>query len=315
MSDIKESSNDGILENLARDLLKERKKDRFWRNVRFFLGFAFIVFFFLQVSGSRQEAALPGDSKGYVALVRLDGLIAPGKAFSAEQVLPILKKAFSDKRAKGVVIDINSGGGTPVQAAIIHDEILMLKKRFNKKVIVVGEDMLASGAYFVAVSADKIYVNPNTITGSIGVIMQSFGFTDGIKKLGIDRRVITSGEHKDRLDPFLPQNPEDVKKIRTVIDEVHQNFNEAVLKGRAGKLKGDQKELFSGDFWTGETALKLGLVDGLGNLTDVMEAEFHVSRYEDYSESNNPLKKLVTQLGTYLNLPLSDLEQPLWSKI
>ncbi|MDR3491067.1 MAG: S49 family peptidase [Gammaproteobacteria bacterium] len=313
MADIQANSNGNISEDLVRDLIKERKRDRLWRNIRFFLGFVFIILVFMMAFGG-QGVSGSIEGKDYISLVRLDGLIAPGKEFSAEQVLPTLKDAFSDKRAKGVIIDINSGGGTPVQASIIHDEILALKKRYNKKVVVVGEDMLASGAYFVAVSGDKIYVNPNTITGSIGVIMQGFGFVDGIKKLGVDRRVITSGINKDRLDPFLPQNVEDVNKIKTVIDEVHQNFNQAVLKGRAGKLKGDQKELFSGDFWTGQTALQLGLVDGLGNLSDVMESEFHVSRYKDYSE-NNPLKKLVTQLGAALNLPLSDLDQHVLAKI
>jgi protease-4 len=252
---------------------------------------------------------------GYVALVHLDGMITPDTDFSALHAIPILEEAFSDKHAEGVVLDINSGGGTPVQAAIIHDEILKLKKRYHKKVIVVGEDVLASGAYYVAVSGDKIYVNPNTITGSVGVIMKGFGFPDLIKKLGIERRVVASGVNKDRLDAFLPQNKDDIEKIRTVIGEVHENFNQAVLKGREGKLHEDPNTLFTGDFWSGQTALKLGLVDALGNLSDVLETEFHVSRYKDYSDSHDFLKMLVGQVGAVLDVPLSDMQMHLLEKI
>jgi protease-4 len=181
--------------------------------------------------------------------------------------------------------------------------------------VVVGEDMLASGAYFVAVSGDKIYVNPNTVTGSIGVIMQGFGLTDVIKKIGVERRVYTSGDNKDRLDPFLPATPQDVAKIQSVIDEVHNNFNKTVLEGRKGRLHGDEKEIFSGDFWTGQTALQLGLVDNLGNLSDAMQAEFNVTRFKDYSSSGGMLKSLVSQLGSVLNLPIHGEQRHLLEKI
>ncbi len=316
MADIQTTQNPEMHKDLVLDLIKERRSDRRWKNVRFFAGLILVVFFLgMAFFHNTSIVSLSDEKNGYVAFIRLDGEIAPGKEFSAEQVMPELKDAFSDEYAKGVVIDINSGGGTPVQASIIHDEILRLKKRYHKKVVVVGEDLLASGAYFVAVSADKIYVNPSSITGSIGVIMQGFGLQDAIKKLGIDRRVITSGANKDRLDPFLPQKPEDITKVKTVIEEVHENFNQAVLEGRHGKLHGDLKELFSGDFWTGTTALKLGLVDGLGNLPDVFQKEFNVSRYRDYTTSNNPFKKLVGQLGSTLDLPLSHADQHLLEKI
>jgi protease IV len=305
-----------MVQDLVTELLKERRRDRRWRNLRFFAGFALIVFTIVcLVVGSHGPAITGKDSGGYVALVRLDGMIAPGANFSAEQVIPQLQEAFADSQAKGVVLDINSGGGTPVQASIIHDEIMMLKKKFKKKVIVVGEDMLASGAYFVAVSADKIYVNPNTVTGSIGVIMEGFGYPDLIKKIGIERRVLASGVHKDRLDAFQPTTPEDVAKIHSILDEVHGNFNQSVLQGRQGKLHGDTKELFSGDFWTGKSALKLGLVDELGNLSDAMLTEFNVSNYKDYSLSNNVLKSLINQVGAYLDLPLGQMDNHLFEKI
>jgi protease-4 len=191
-----------------------------------------------------------------------------------------------------------------VQSSIIHDEIVKLKTKYKKKVIVVGEDTLASGAYFIAVSADKIYVNPNTITGSIGVIMRGFGLTDAMKKLGVDRRVIASGPSKNRLDPFSPETPEDIAKMHTVLSEVLKNFTQVVIDGRKGKLHGDPKELFSGDFWTGQAALQLGLVDGLGDLYDVMQSEFHVQRYKEYSQTGNVFKGLLGQVGASLNLPL-----------
>lgn len=295
-----------ITAELVRELIKEKRSERRWKNFRFFLILLFIIAgVFLIYSAFNPPTVTEDDEKSYVALVRLNGSIGPGEEFSAETVLPLLKEAFSDKQAKGVVLDINSGGGTPVQASIIHDAILDLKKKYHKKVIVVGEDMMASGAYFVAVSADKIYVNPNTLTGSIGVIMKEFGFPELIKKIGVERRVYASGVNKDRLDPFLPQNQEDITKIRQVIGEIYVNFKQVVEKGRQGKLHGQDDELFSGDFWSGQTAQKLGLVDELGNLSDVLHKEFQVSSYKDYSHEQSIVKSLMGQFGASLDLGLN----------
>lgn len=294
-----------ITAELTREWIKERRSERRWKNFRFFIVILLIVTVACLIFSSRKTPMLSDDSdKGYVSLVRLNGTIGPGEDFSAETVLPILKDAFSDKDAKGVVLDINSGGGTPVQASIIHDAIVELKKKYHKKVIVVGEDTMASGAYFVAVSADKIYVNPNTITGSIGVILKEFGFADLLKKVGIERRVYTSGVNKDRLDPFLPQTQEDLNKIRQVIHEIHGNFKQAVETGRQGKLHGNSDDLFSGDFWSGQMALKLGLVDALGNLSDVVHNEFHVSAYKDYSYEQSLVKSVIGHVGASMNLGL-----------
>ncbi len=308
-------SNAELSADLVRELLKDRRRDRRWRNLRFFAGFFVFVFIVWSVFSSGHPDTEEGEGTDYVALIRLDGMIAPGASFSAEKVVPELRQAFADKNAKGVILDINSGGGTPVQASIIHDEILQLKKKYNKKVVVVGEDTLASGAYFVAVSSDKIYVNPNTVTGSIGVIMEGFGLTDLIKKVGVDRRVYKAGDNKDRLDPFLPESPADIAKIHSVVSEVHTNFSDAVMAGRKGKLQGDPKELFSGDFWTGQTAVKLGLADGFGNLWDVMQSEFHVSRYKNYSGMGGLLKSLANQVGSTLNLPLQREQLGLVAKL
>lgn len=293
------TEKDPINSTIVADLLKEKRKDRFWRNFRSFawlLLIAYIVFSLFSLREGGQS--ISGKSQNYVALVRIDGTIAPGRGFSGDELLPVLRDAFADKNAEGVIIDINSPGGTPVQASIIHDAILHLKKKYNKKVIVVGEDLLTSGAYYVAVAADKIYVNPNTLTGSIGVIMKGFGFVKLMEKIGVERRVYTSGDQKDRLDPFLPQTASDIQKIKDVTQEIHTNFVNVVMEGRKNKLHGDPQVLFSGDFWTGQTALKLGLVDNLGNLMDAMNTEFKTTRYKEYGQSSGLLKLLTGQISS-----------------
>lgn len=296
---MQENQANDISSHLATELLKEKRADRRWRNIRFVAWFALICFSIFKLGNiDSSDSSLNLGKNKYAALVRLDGMIASGRDFSAEQVIPILRRAFEDKRASGVIIDINSPGGTPVQAAIIHDAIVSFKQKYKKKVVVVGEDMLTSGAYYVAVAADKIYVNPNTLTGSIGVIMKGFGFVDLIKKLGVERRVYISGNDKDRLDPFLPQSPADVTKIRGVMSEVQANFARAVLAGRKGKLHGTPEELFTGDFWSGETAKKLGLVDELGNLMDVTLAEFKTTEVKEYGGKPEIMRMLSGQFSS-----------------
>jgi protease IV len=288
---------------LVHDLLKEKRADRRWKNIRFVFWFTLFAYLIISAFHHINHLSSPSSSTNgrYVALIRLAGMIAPGKDFSAETIIPLLQSAFADKNACGVILDIDSPGGTPVQASIIHDAILTLKKRYHKPIIVVGEDMLTSGAYYVAVAGDKIYVNPNTLTGSIGVIMKGFGFVELMKKIGVERRVYTIGDDKDRLDPFLPQSPNDVKKISQVMNEVHDHFAQAVLAGRKGKLHADPSLLFSGDFWSGQSAWRLGLVDGLGNLMDVMDKEFHTTRFKEYDHSGSFFRKLSGQLSSAMD--------------
>jgi protease-4 len=297
-----EMNNNDVTSILVQDLLKEKRSDRRWKNVRFVAWFALIAYITFQIFGVFRDSPSTKSPVGghgkYTALVRLDGMIAPGREFSAESLIPVLREAFSDKNAEGVIIDINSPGGTPVQSAIIHDAILRYKKQFHKKVVIVGEDLLTSGAYYVAVAGDKIYVNPNTLTGSIGVVMKGFGFVELMKKIGVERRVYIAGNDKDRLDPFLPQSPEDLAKVHGVMEEVHQNFAQAVLEGRKGKLQGDPKLLFTGDFWSGQMALKLGLVDGLGNLLDVNEKEFKTVKFKEYGATSGFFKMIGGQLSS-----------------
>ena len=269
-------------QDLINALLDDRRRDRRWRNVRFFT-WIFLVLLSIILVFAPASGAINNTSKNqgpYVSLVRLNGVIKAGADFSAKKVVPVLQRAFADKQSKGVVLVINSPGGSPVQASIIHDKILQLRKKYHKKVVVLGRDALASGAYLVATAANDIYVNKDTLTGSIGVIMSGFGFANAIQKLGITRRVFTAGLNKDRLDSFLPMSAADKAKISTVLNAVHQNFINDVLQGRKGRLKGNPKELFSGDFWTGQQAVKLGLADGTGNLWTILPQQFDVKRYK-----------------------------------
>lgn len=291
-------------QELVNSLIKDRKSDRRWRNIRFFTVIVFAVALFCYLNYQPSPFPPMNKKKGYVSLVNMYGPIFSDKPFSAEQVLPELQDAFRDKESKGVVLVIDSPGGSPVQASIIHDKIMQLKQKYHKKVIVVGEDALASGAYLVATAADKIYVNNDTVTGSIGVIMDGFGFNEIMSKIGVTRRTFTAGDHKDRLDPFEPLNPEDVTKVKTVLNEIHQSFINDVLEGRKGKLQGDQSELFSGDFWTGSRAVQLGIADGTGNLWTILESEFKTNQYRDYTTKPNLIEIFMRGISTSLNLPL-----------
>ncbi len=300
----------GHSDTLFEALLEDRKRDRRWRNIRFLIVIAIILFYtflIVIVPTKRSDSSkLFNSDNPYVSLVRLDGEIMPDKAFSANKVIPLLQQAFSDKRSRGVVLVINSPGGSPVQASIIHDKILQLKKQYFKKVAVVGVDTLASGAYLIATAADKIYVNADTITGSIGVVMSSFGFTDAIKKIGVTRRVFSAGDNKVRIDPFEPLTQASKKKIDHVLETVHQHFIKFVTQGRKGKLHGDPKQLFSGDFWVGSEAVKLGLVDGTGQTWQVLQTMFNVNQYKDYSRRPSLFRDIVKDIRSEVVFSFED---------
>lgn len=299
---------DTIENKLSNALISELKSTRRWKNIRFFiylllmLTFVFLLFF---PFGDSSNSSTNGIDDGpYVSLVRLSGVIMPGNSFSAQEVIPCLNRAFRDEKAKGVVLLINSPGGSPVQASIIHDKIMQLKEKYHKEVIVVGEDTLASGAYLVATAADKIFVNKDTVTGSIGVIMEGFGFENAMEKLGITRRVFTAGTNKDRLDPFVALKPQDKEKIDRVLTSVHQDFIDDVMEGRKGKLNGNATELFSGDFWTGTQAVKLGLVDATANPWEAMKETFGTTYYRDYSSRPSFWQSVMKDVSTKLPLGL-----------
>ena len=309
-------NNQPIKNILLKAILDDRRSERRWRNIRFtgwILFLSLLIIFIFAPSPAELEAEKMNGA--YVSLVRMDGLIMANTMFSARLVIPALRKAFSDKDARGVVLLINSPGGSPVQASIIHDEILDLKKRYHKKVIVVGEDELASGAYLVSTAADKIYVNNDTLTGSIGVIMSNFGFVDALKKVGVTRRLFTAGSHKGRLDSFETLNSNDVTKIKQVLAQVHQNFIDLVVSGRGDRLRGDRQELFSGDFWTGKEAANLGIVDGTANLGTVLQQEFCAKNYRDYTTKTPLLQKLFRNTVTDIYFHLINETAPIREQV
>ena len=213
-----------------------------------------------------------------VPVVRLTGIIGfstplrPGLSLAG--IARTLERAFAMRKAQAVALAINSPGGSPVQSHLIFRRIRELAQQHKRRVIAFVEDAGASGGYMIACAADEIVADPHSVVGSIGVVGGSFGFDKLIAKLGIERRLYTSGEHKAMLDPFLPENPDDVDRLRKLQRDIHDDFIALVKSRRAGKLKGPENELFSGEYWTGRRALELGLVDGIGDLRSVLRERF-----------------------------------------
>jgi serine protease SohB len=230
--------------------------------------------------GERLKALLPARWRGgaVVPVVRLSGVIGavtplrPGMSLAG--VSRILERAFSIKGAKAVALVINSPGGSPVQSRQIYQRIRQLAAEKNKRVLVFVEDVAASGGYMIACAGDEIFCDPSSIVGSIGVVGGTFGFVDLIKKVGIERRLYTSGENKAQLDPFLPENPDDVARLKQIQREIHDTFITLVKDSRGARLKGEDGYLFTGEYWAGERAVKLGLADSLGDLRTVLRARY-----------------------------------------
>lgn len=275
-------------------IMTETRKTRRSANCRTFAFVLVIVSIFatnlLYSTGIVGGTTIPKDGK-YVSLVRLDGPIEAGKPTSFQQIENHLYQAFHDKEAKGVLLVINSPGGTPVQSHKLYKYLQDLKEETGKRLVVLGDDMLTSGAYMVAVAADKIFVNPSTLTGSIGVFQQSFGFKDLADKVGVHARTVVAGENKRRLDPFLETDPEDLQKVQSVLNDIHQQFISVVKDSRADKLTSDQN-LFTGDYWTGHEAVELGLVDGIETYHEVLEKEFGAQHALDYTQKPGLFSKL-----------------------
>ena len=234
----------------------------------------------------------------HTALVELEGVIGPESKASAERVIKGLNRAFKDANTAGVVLRINSPGGSPVQAGYINDEIRRLRAKYpDIPLHAVVEDLCASGGYYVAVAADKIYVDKASLVGSIGVIMGGFGFTGAMDKLGIERRAYTAGDNKDFLDPFVPENPVHRAHAQKMLDEIHQQFIRTVRQGRGTRLH-ETPETFSGLIWTGEKSVELGLADGLGSADYVAREVFKAEKIVEYTVEENYFETLSKRLGT-----------------
>jgi len=234
-----------------------------------------------------------------VPVVRLSGVIASsgllaGRSLSIESMAPLLKRAFDTRGAKAVALALNSPGGSPVQSALIAQRIRLLADEKGVKVIAFVEDVAASGGYWLACAADEIIVDPHSIVGSIGVISAGFGFQDLIARIGVERRVHTSGERKSMLDPFRPEHPDDVERLKRLQGEIHDGFKDWVRERRAARLNGDETTLFTGEFWTGRRALELGLVDGLGELRATLQARYGA---KVHLPAIGPRRRLFSRFG------------------
>ena len=282
------------LERLMMATLDEQRAARRWRN-----GIRLAWLFFLAALGwlGMERGTNTADiSRPHTAVVEIKGEIASGSEASAELVLSSLRSAFEDEGAKAVVILINSPGGSPVQAGIINDEIWRLKKLHKKPIYAVVEETCASAAYYIAVSADEIFVDKASIVGSIGVLMDGFGFTGLMDKLGVERRLMTAGQNKGFMDPFSPQTDKQRLFAQSMLDQIHQQFISAVKSGRGARLK-ETPETFSGLFWTGQQAVEMGLADQLGNLDFVAREVAKAPEIIDYTRRDNVAERLVKRFG------------------
>ncbi|MDR1888537.1 MAG: S49 family peptidase [Zoogloeaceae bacterium] len=284
------------LEKLAFAALKEQRARRRW-GVFFKLATLCYLVIVLAAVMEWTPKRNAGTNEPHTAVVDLSGVIEAQGDASAEKINAALQSAFEDKNTAGIILRINSPGGSPVQSGMIYDEIRRLKKLHPKIALhAVVEDICASGGYFVAAAADKIYVNESSIVGSIGVLMNGFGFTGTMEKLGIERRLLTAGENKGIMDPFSPVNERHKAYLKTLLNEVHQQFITAVRTGRGDRLK-ETPEVFSGLFWSGATSVSMGLADDFGSVQSVARDVIKAEKLVDYSLRENFAERFAKRLG------------------
>jgi protease-4 len=295
MTDNDEQWERKAIERLAGAALQEQRRARRWGIFFKLLTFAYVTVILLMAMdwGDRDKAA----GGKHTALVDLSGIIAPGADASAERVTAALQAAFKDENTQGVVIRINSPGGSPVQSNHIYDEMQRLRKKHPKvPLYAVVEDVCASGGYYVAVGADKIYVGKSSIVGSIGVRMDSFGVTGLMDKLGVERRLLTAGQNKGFLDPFLPVDEAQKRHAQALLEDVHRQFIDVVREGRGQRLK-ETPEIFSGLVWTGQQSLELGLADAYGSVESVARDVVKAENIVDFTQKENLAEKFARRFG------------------
>ena len=283
------------MERLMFATLAEQRRARRWRTFTRLAWLAFFLLLFWTVA-YRGGPSKADKSAPHTAVIEIKGEIASGADASAEFVVAAMKAAFEDEGARGIVLLINSPGGSPVQAGIINDEIRRLRGKYNKPVYTVVEESCASAAYYIAAASDKIFVDKASIVGSIGVLMDGFGFTGIMDKLGVERRLMTAGENKGFLDPFSPMTDKQKAFAQAMLEQIHQQFITAVRTGRGKRLK-ESPELFSGLFWTGQQSIDLGLADQLGNLDYVAREVVKAEDVVNYTQRENVAEKLAKKFG------------------
>lgn len=288
---------------LAFAALTEQRRARRWSiffKILIFL-YLFMIFWLYQARQLEESGITDGN---HTALVEVQGVIADNAEASADNIVSSLRSAFKSGGTRGVILRINSPGGSPVQAGYINDEIRRLRKEYpNIPVYAVVTDICASGGYYVAVAADKIYADKASIVGSIGVRMgglSTFGFTEAMKKLGIERRLLAAGDDKAMLDPFSPLKQDEVDHTRHLLETIHQQFINVVKQGRGDRLKGDDKALFNGLYWTGQQSLELGLIDGLGSSSQVARDVIGAEKIVDFTRRPSPWERFADRLGVVM---------------
>lgn len=312
-----EQTRDDVINKIAMAAITEQRKARRWGILWKSLTFIYISVFLLSLIGLVSMGQSMGGGMGKVsqsgkhtAIIDLNGVIANDSYASADIIIKGLQRAFENKNTAGVILRINSPGGSPVQSAQIYDEMQRLRVQYPSIPLhAVIEDVGASGGYFVAAGAEKIYANQSSLVGSIGVIMSNFGFVDAMEKLGVERRVLTAGDSKALGDPFSPLNQETTAHLQSMLGDVHEHFIAAVKKGRGVKLAED-KTLFSGLVWTAEKGIELGLVDGLGDIRSVARDEIGEEFLVNFTPRPNLLENFANRLGVSVSQSLSQL---LWS--
>ena len=297
------------IEKLAFAALNEQRKSRRWGIFFKLLTFAYLAFLLVIALGWRGDG---GSLKGgkHTALIDLVGAIdAKGEA-SADRITASLQAAFKDKNTQGVILRINSPGGSPVQSGIIYDEMRRLRTLYpDIPLYVVVEDMCASGGYYIASAADRIYVDKGSIIGSIGVLMDGWGFTGTMDKLGVERRLITAGDNKAFLDPFSPQNAKQVEYAKGLLEEIHQQFIDVVRKGRGKRLK-ETPDMFSGLIWTGRKSVDMGLSDALGSVDYVAREVIKAEDIVDFTQRENIAERVAKRFGAAMMSALMKNDTP-----
>ncbi len=292
-----------VLDKLAFAAISEQRRARRWGIFFKLASLAYVgllLWFYLPWQGLS-----PSMGEAHSALVDIRGVISADSEASADRVATALRAAFEDKNTAGVILRINSPGGSPVQAGYINDEIRRLRKKYpDTPLYTVISDICASGGYYIAVAGDRIYADKSSIVGSIGVLMNGFGFVDGMKKLGVERRLLTAGEHKGLMDPFSPLENAERTHIQRLLDQMHAQFIQVVKEGRGKRLKEDEK-LFSGLVWSGEESVELGLVDALGSAGYVAREVIGVAEIVDFSVRKGYLERISEGIGSAVARTLS----------
>jgi protease-4 len=298
-----------VIEKLALAAITEQTRARRWSVFFKSLMFVYLIVILGLAIYPKISKEFGVDSKDHTAVINVVGMIADGKDANADSIIESLRNAVKDKHTKGIILNANSPGGSPVQSSYVYEEIKKIKKEHPAlPIYAVVSDICASGCYFIVSATDKIFVNPSSLVGSIGVIMDGFGFVETMQKLGVERRLITAGAHKAMLDPFSPPKEDESRYVQSLINQVHQQFITAVKAGRGGRLK-ENPDMFSGLVWTGEEGVKLGIVDAIGTQDSVAKELIGAEERVDFSRQEHLLDKIAGKLGASFGQAIGSLVQ------